>query len=173
MEKVLNPFRYLSLRNAWCWGIVALILLTILSWLIGLPVWCGKSIWIAGAGITAAWLISAVIMYAVGAMVSKSKVRFTDVAAFLLFPFIPEIIAKLLLAIPIVNRIGVMQHAGYDTSALIEQHLPLMLKVSILLVILLVWKVFWEYKAFSESTNVKNGKGMLCSYLYIVLYCNR
>ena len=76
MEKVLNPFRYLSLRNAWCWGIVALILLTILSWLIGLPVWCGKSIWIAAAGITAAWLISAVIMYVVGAMVSKSKVRF-------------------------------------------------------------------------------------------------
>lgn len=169
MEKVLNPFRYLSLRNAWCWGIVALILSTILSWLIGIPECCGKSIWIAAACITAAWLINAVIMYAVGDMVSKSKVRFTDVAAFLLFASIPKIIVQLLFAIPIVNRIGVMQLAGYDTSALIEQHLPLMLKVSILLVILLVWIVFWEYKAFSESTNVKNGKGVVCFVLICIL----
>ena len=36
MKKFLNPFRYLPLRQALCWGIAAMILTTVFMWQCGL-----------------------------------------------------------------------------------------------------------------------------------------
>ena len=36
MNKIVNPFRYLPIRQATCWGLVVLILTSIFCWQVGL-----------------------------------------------------------------------------------------------------------------------------------------
>ena len=45
MKKLLNPFEYLPLRQAICWGVVAMILTSIFMWQVGLRALCGVLRW--------------------------------------------------------------------------------------------------------------------------------
>ena len=81
MKKLINPFRYLPLRQALCWGIVALILMSVFCWQVGLRMssitqinYAGGSLMSATLQQLIAWLLFAVALYAVGAVASKSKV---------------------------------------------------------------------------------------------------
>lgn len=175
-EKLINPFKYLSLRNALCWGIAALILASVFYWLNGLrPTsltqldFGGTRLWIATVRLTAAWAIYAVIMYAVGAVASKSKVRFMDVAAFSMFARIPFYFNALMFAIPSVKSVFALAMDGNINAMM--QHMGLLTAVGVVSLLALVWSLFWEYKAFAESTNVKNGKGVGYFILvYILTY---
>lgn len=176
MEKFLNPFKYLTLRKAFCWGVAALILASVFYWMNGLrPTsltqldFGGTRLWIATARLIAAWFIYALFMYVVGAVASRSKVRFGDVAAFALFARIPFYLTALMFAIPSVKSVFALAMDG-NVNALIE-HVTLLSVVSLVSMLLLVWSIYWEYKAFSESTNVKNGKGVGCFIaVYILTY---
>ena len=95
-SKFINPFKYLPLRQAICWGIAALILTSIFFWQVGLRLTsitqlnlAGDRLWAATVRQLIAWLLFAAILYLVGVVASKSKVRFIDVAAFNLFARIP------------------------------------------------------------------------------------
>lgn len=172
MKKCLNPFMYLSMRMAACWGIAALILASVFYWMNGLrPTsltqldFGGTRLWIATARLTAAWLIYAVIMYVVGVVASRSKVRLGDVAAFSLFARIPFYISTLIFAIPSVKSVFALALDG-NMNALIE-HANMLSLVGLVSLLFMVWSIYWEYKAFAESTNVKNGKGVGC---FIVVY---
>lgn len=175
-EKLINPFRYLSLRKAWCWGIAALILASVFYWLNGLrPTsltqldFGGIHLWTATARLTAAWAIYALIMYAVGAMASKSKVRLGDVVSFSLFARIPFYLNALMFAIPSVKSVFALAMDGNINAMM--QHMGILTIVGLVSVVVFVWSIFWEYKAFAESTNVKNGKGVGCFILvYILTY---
>jgi len=175
-EKLINPFKYLSLRNALCWGIAALILASVFYWLNGLrPTsltqldFGGTRLWIATARLTAAWAIYALLMYVVGAVVSSSKVRFADVAAFSMFARIPFYVSVLIFAIPSVKSVLALAMDG-NVNAMM-QHMNVLMVVGVVEILLLVWSLYWEYKAFSESTNVKNGKGVGYFILvYILTY---
>ena len=175
-EKLINPFKYLSLRNALCWGIAALILASVFYWLNGLrPTsltqldFGGTRLWIATARLTAAWAIYALLMYVVGVAVSSSKVRFADVAAFSMFARIPFYVSVLIFAIPSVKSLFALAMDG-NVNAMM-QHMNVLMVVGVVEILLLVWSLYWEYKAFSESTNVKNGKGVGYFILvYILTY---
>ena len=165
MEKFLNPFRYLTLRKALCWGIAALILASVFYWLNGLRAtsltqldFGGTRLWIATARLTAAWFIYAVLMYLMGVVASRSKVRFGDVAAFSLFARIPFYVSTLVFAVPSVKSVFGYAMDGNFTAMM--EHMNLLSIVGVMSMLVLVWSVFWEYKAFAESTNVKNGKGV-------------
>jgi hypothetical protein len=165
MKKCLNPFKYLSLRQAFCWGIAALILASVYYWMNGLrPTsltqldFGGTRLWIATARLTAAWLIYAVLMYIAGVVASRSKVRFSDVAAFSLFARIPFYLSTLIFAIPKVK--SVFGYATDGNLTAMMEHLNLLSLIGVVVMLFFVWSIFWEYKAFAESTNVKNGKGV-------------
>ncbi|MBR6759873.1 MAG: YIP1 family protein [Alistipes sp.] len=173
-EKIINPFKYLSMRNALCWGIVALILASVFYWLNGLrPTsltqldFGGSRLWIATARLTAAWAIYAVIMYVVGAFASNSKVRFGDVVAFSMFARIPFYVSVLVFAIPSVKSVFALAMDGNINAMM--QHMNVLMAVSVVELLLLVWSLFWEYKAFAEATNVKNGKGVGCFIAVFIL----
>lgn len=176
MKKLINPFRYLPLRQALCWGIVALILMSVFCWQVGLRMssitqinYAGGSLMSATLQQLIAWLLFAVALYAVGAVVSKSKVRFWDVAAFNLFARIPFDLTLLMFAIPSVRSVmGLMTDGSYETAL---QYTTLLMVVGLVSMLFSIWYFFWSYKAFAEATNIKNGRGVAIFVLtFVVVY---
>ena len=176
MKKLINPFRYLPLRQALCWGIVALILMSVFCWQVGLRMssitqinYAGGSLMSATLQQLIAWLLFAVVLYAVGAVVSKSKVRFWDVAAFNLFARIPFDLSLLMFAIPSVRSImGLITDGSFETAM---QYMNLLMVVGLVSMLFSIWYFFWSYKAFAEATNIKNGKGVAIFVLtFVVAY---
>ena len=95
-----------------------------------------------------AWLLFAVVLYAVGAVVSKSKVRFWDVAAFNLFARIPFDLSLLMFAIPSVRSImGLITDGSFETAM---QYMNLLMVVGLVSMLFSIWYFFWSYKAFAE-----------------------
>ena len=85
MKKILNPFDYLPLRQAICWGIAALILISVFCWQVGLRLssltqinYGGGALWRATAQQVVAWLLFSVVLYVVALLFSRSKVRFWE-----------------------------------------------------------------------------------------------
>lgn len=116
-----------------------------------------------------AWLLFAVVLYVVGAVVSKSKVRFWDVAAFNLFARIPFDLSLLMFAIPSVRSVmGLMTDGSFETAL---QYTTLLMVVGLVSMIFSIWYFFWSYKAFAEATNIKNGRGVAIFVLtFVVVY---
>ena len=70
MNKILNPFRFLPLRKALCWGIAALILTSVLFWQAGLRLTSLTQMNFAGDHLLqgtvrqlVAWVVFAVVLY--------------------------------------------------------------------------------------------------------------
>ncbi len=172
MNKILNPFRYLPLRQAICWGIAALILTAIYCWQVGLRVTSLTQINYAGGSLASAtlqqivaWLLFAVVLYGAGVLFSRSKVRFWDVAAFNLFARIPFDLSLLIFTIPKVRSVMGLLTDGSIATAM--EYMNLLTAVGLIASILSVWYFYWSYKAFAEATNLKNGRGVA---IFIVCY---
>lgn len=176
IEKLKNPFRYLPLRQAICWGIVAMILTAVFCWQVGLRMtsitqvnYAGGALWKATVGQLVVWLLFSVILYVVGVMLSHSKIRFWDVASFNLFARIPFDLTLLIFAIPTVR--SVMGLAMDGNIARMMEHINLLTIVGVVSLLFSMWYFYWSYKAFAESTNVKNGKGVVAFILsFVVAY---
>ena len=176
IEKLKNPFRYLPLRQAICWGIVAMILTAVFCWQVGLRMtsitqvnYAGGALWKATVGQLVVWLLFSVILYVVGVMLSRSKIRFWDVASFNLFARIPFDLTLLIFAIPTVR--SVMGLAMDGNIARMMEHINLLTIVGVVSLLFSMWYFYWSYKAFAESTNVKNGKGVVAFILsFVVAY---
>ena len=176
IEKLKNPFRYLPLRQAICWGIVAMILTAVFCWQVGLRMtsitqvnYAGGALWKATVGQLVVWLLFSVILYVVGVMLSRSKIRFWDVASFNLFARIPFDLTLLMFAIPTVR--SVMGLAMDGNIARMMEHMNLLTIVGVVSLLFSMWYFYWSYKAFAESTNVKNGKGVVAFILsFVVAY---
>lgn len=176
IEKLKNPFRYLPLRQAICWGIVVMILTAVFCWQVGLRMtsitqvnYAGGALWKATVQQIVVWLLFSVILYVVGEMLSRSKIRFWDVASFNLFARIPFNLSLLIFAIPTVR--SVMGLAMDGNIARMMEHMNLLTIVGVVSLLFSVWYFYWSYKAFAESTNVKNGKGVVAFILsFVVAY---
>ena len=176
IEKLKNPFRYLPLRQAICWGIAAMILTAVYCWQVGLRMtsitqvnYAGGALWKATVGQLVVWLLFSVILYVVGVMLSRSKIRFWDVASFNLFARIPFDLTLLMFAIPMVR--SVMGLAMDGNIARMMEHINLLTIVGVVSLLFSMWYFYWSYKAFAESTNVKNSKGVVAFILsFVVTY---
>ncbi len=175
-EKFKNPFRYLPLRQAICWGIVALILTSVFCWQIGLRVtsltqvnYAGGALWKATLQQVVVWLFFSVVLYVAGVMVSRSKVRFWDVAAFNLFARIPFDLSLLMFAIPAVRSItGWVMDGNMER---VMEYVNMLSIVGVVALLFVAWYFYWTYKAFSEATNLKEGRGIATFIVcYIVAY---
>ena len=176
MKKLINPFRYLPLRQAICWGIAALILVSVYCWQIGLCLtsitqinYAGGSLATATVRPVVAWLLFAVVLYVGGVVFSRSKVRFWDVASFNLFARIPFHLSLLIFAIPSVRSIMGMVSDGNLAAAM--AHANLLMIASLVSLLFSVCYFYWSYKAFAEATNLKNGRGVAIFILcFVVAY---
>lgn len=176
MKKILNPFRYLPLRQALCWGIAAMILTTVFMWQCGLRATSLTQIDFGGSSLLnatlrqiAIWLVFSIVLYIGGVIFSKSKVRFIDVAAFNLFARIPFDISLLIFAIPSIKSVMAYAIDG-NLNALMTHLIPLTI-IGTISSIFSVWYFFWTYKAFAESTNVKDGKGVAVFFVcFLITY---
>lgn len=176
IEKLKNPFRYLPIRQAICWGIVALILIAIFCWQIGLCLtsltqinYAGGALWNATARQIVVWLLFSVVLYVAGVIMSRSKVRFWDVASFNLFARIPFDLSLLIFAVPMVRSVTGMVTDGNLTGAM--EYANLLSIIGVVSLIFSAWYFYWSYKAFAEATNVKNGRGVITFIIsFVVAY---
>ena len=176
-KKIVNPFRYLPLRQAWCWGIVALILASVFAWQFGLQAtyitqinYLNERLWVATARQIGLWVVFTAILYVLALIFSRSKVRLADVAAFNLFARIPCHLSLIICALPSVRELmmAALSENGMD---ILMQNINLLNVVGLVIGLFAVWYIFWTYKAFAESTNIKNGKGVgIFALGYILAY---
>ena len=175
-EKIKNPFRYLPLRQAICWGIAALILTSVFCWQVGLRLtsltqvnFAGGALWKATVQQIVVWLAFSVVLYITGVMMSRSKVRFWDVASFNLFARIPFDLSLLIFAIPMVRSITGLLMDG--NMARVMEYTTILSVIGIAALFFVVWYFYWTYNAFSEATNLKNGRGVAIFVVsYVVTY---
>jgi len=176
MNKILNPFRFLPLRQALCWGIAASILTSVLFWQAGLRLvsltqinFAGDHLLQATARQLAAWAVFAVILYLVGLAASPSKIRFWDVAAFNLFARIPFDVSMTIFLIPKVRSVtGLLADGSLDTALGYPMTIA---SIGLVSMLCFIWYILWSYKAFAESANLKNGKGVgIFIVCFIVAY---
>ena len=175
-NKLLNPFRYMPIRQATCWGLVALILSAVLCWQAGLRItsltqinFAGDALWVATARQVIVWVLFSLVLYAAGVIFSKSKVRFQDVAAFNLFARIPFDISLLIFLFPQVRSVmGLLMDNSLNTAL---QYMNLLTIVGLVSSVLCVWYMVWSYMAFSEATNLKGGRGVaIFAVAWIISY---
>lgn len=176
MKKFLNPFRYMKLRTALCWGIAALILTSIFFWQTGLRLttltqvnYLGERLWAATLRQVVIWLLFSIVLYLIGFVASRSKVRFIDVAAFNLFARLPFDLTILIYAIPMVRSVMALLAEGSLETAM--QYEGTLMWVGLFSLLMFVWYIVWSYKAFSEATNLKELKGVgLFTLGFVVTY---
>ena len=81
----------------------------------------------------------------------------------------PSNASSLIFAIPKVK--SVFGYATDGNLTAMMEHMNLLSLIGVVVMLFFVWSIFWEYKAFAESTNVKNGKGVGCFIaVYILAY---
>ena len=176
MKKIVNPFNYLPLRQALCWGVAAMILTAVFMWQLGLRAtsltqidFGGSALWKVTVAQLLIWLLFSVVLCLGGMIFSKSKVRFTDVAAYNLFARIPFDVMLLMFAFPMVRSVVGLAMDG--NVARIMEYANLLSIIGVVSLLVSVWYFYWSYKAFSESTNVRNGKGVVAFIVsYLVAY---
>lgn len=176
LKKILNPFPSLPLRQALCWGIVALILSAIFCWQVGLRVTSLTQVNYAGGSLASAtlqqvvvWLLFALVLYVAALIFSREKVHFWDVAAYNLFARIPFDVMLLIFAIPMVRSVtGLVMD---DSMATATQYATTLLLVGVVSLIFAAWYFYWSYKAFAHTTSLRNGRGVgIFIACYILCY---
>ena len=154
MNRFLNPFGYLSLRKTLCWGIAALIITSIFVWQTGLRLssltqvnFAGDALWMATARQVVVWLL------------------FADN----LFAHIPFDLSLLIFAVPRWRSvIGLVADGSINTAM---QYVGSLTVAGLVSLVFFVWYVYWSYKAFAVSTNLRNAKGVVTfAVCYIAVY---
>lgn len=174
IEKIKNPFRYLSLGQAMIWGTIALLLTSVYCWYMEISLesltkisFHGHGFWCSTVRQISMWLFFSLILYVSGALLSHSKVRFQDVASFVMFARIPyDLMLLLFLITPIRQAMTVVSERNF---AVLNDNIPGLLAYSFTAIFFLAWFFYWGYKGFSEATNLKNARGVWIYALCFVI----
>ncbi len=177
MKKLLNPFRYLAIRQIGCWGVAMMIMTAIYCWLLPLKMTSLTQVaivleqprlWQSTVEQLAVWLIFTIVLFIIGKLFSTSQVRLQDVAAYNLFARLPFDVMLLMYTVPEVKSVmfkmqllgeAIVSGANPDLSA-VTQYMSTILLVSLVSLLFSVWYFYWSYKGFAEATNIRNGKGV-------------
>lgn len=177
MKKLLNPFRYLAMRQIGCWGVAMMIMTAIYCWLLPLKMTSLTQVaivleqprlWQSTVEQLAVWLIFTIVLFIIGKLLSTSQVRLQDVAAYNLFARLPFDVMLLMYTVPEVKSVmfkmqllgeAIVSGANPDLSA-VTQYMSTILLVSLVSLLFSVWYFYWSYKGFAEATNIRNGKGV-------------
>lgn len=165
MNKILNPFEYLSTGKALGWGLVgtlfSICLLTAVSWPIEGDI--SKIITILSSNLLL-WLPLSLLLYVMALVLSPSRIRAVDIFATNLFAMLPAIVILGILSL-CTHWLGgivceprslgeVMQHAAYNL-------------IVIVLSVSMVWAMVWGCFAYVVSANMKGWRSIL---VFVICY---
>lgn len=165
MNKILNPFEYLSTGKALGWGfagtLFSIVLLTISSWPIEGEI--SKVAIILSTNLLL-WLPLSTLLYVVALFLSPSRIRAVDIFASNLFAMLPTILTLGVLSLVSswlngavcepCSLSGVLQQAGNNL-------------IVILLSMSMVWSLVWGCFAYYVSANMR---GIRSVVIFVICY---
>lgn len=165
MNKILNPFEYLSIGKALTWGIIGALLAIGMVVLTRLPLDADGSqiVWIFSTNLLL-WFPLATLLYLAALVFSPSRIRALDIYATNLFALLPAIV---FFGISNAISFGLNQFAIEPRSvAEVMTHATYYLLV-IILSVTMVWSMVWGCIAYSVSANIKGWSGVV---IFVVCY---
>lgn len=165
MNRILNPFEYLSTGKALGWGlagtIFSLCLLTAVSWPVGDDL--SKIVTILSSNLLL-WIPLSLLLYVLALLFSPSRIRAVDIFATNLFAMLPTIVILGVLSVPSKwlgglvceprSACEVMKLAGYNL-------------IVILLSVSMAWSMVWGCFAYLVSANMKGWRGIS---IFVICY---
>lgn len=155
MKKWLfNPFIYVAGWQALSLGLILMALTAVIAFFsqthfdgaIDLHVGAVTKSWFYLFEPLNAWLSTALVLFCFGNFLSKSKIRFVDVAGTLALARAPMLIAAIIGFVPIYHR----QPSEKDLAAIAI--------LGIVMLLFSVWMIALSYNAFTVSCNLKGSK---------------
>ena len=144
MNKILNPFEYLSTGKALGWGLAgtlfSICLLTAVSWPVEGDV--SKIITILSSNLLL-WLPLSLLLYVMALVLSPSRIRAVDIFATNLFAMLPT-----------RSACEVLKQAAYNL-------------IVIVLSVSMVWSMVWGCFAYLVSANMKGWKSIV---VFVICY---
>lgn len=165
MNKILNPFEYLSTGKALGWGLAgslfAIVLMSIAIGPIGDDV--SKVYTILSTNFLL-WLPLSALLYLAALLFSPSRIRAVDIFATNLFALLPTIVAMGVLSVVSkwLNHIPVDPRSAGDVLIHAANNL-----VVIALSVSMVWSMVWGCFAYYVSANLKGWRGIVT---FVVCY---
>jgi membrane protein len=165
MNRILNPFEYLSTGKALGWGLAgtlfSICLLTAVSWPVGDDL--SKIVTILSSNLLL-WIPLSLLLYVLALLFSPSRIRAVDIFATNLFAMLPTIVILGVLSVPSKwlgglvceprSACEVMKLAGYNL-------------IVILLSVSMAWSMVWGCFAYLVSANMKGWRGIS---IFVICY---
>lgn len=165
MNKILNPFEYLSTGKALGWGLAgtffSIVLLTIASWPIDGEV--SKVVNIFSTNLLL-WLPLSTLLYFVALSLSPSRIRAVDIFASNLFAMLPTILTLGVLSL-VSSWLNSMVCEPCSLAGVLQQSANNL--IVILLSVSMVWSMVWGCFAYFVSANIQ---GIRSVVIFVICY---
>lgn len=166
IERVVNPFIRIAGMQALLWGVVGLVVSTLLSGLSGYhyhgllhfgpapnPAW-----WCFVVEHLIVWLVPATLFYIGGKILSHSQIRMIDVYGTVLFAQLPLIVMNLIYLLPPMQAIAQLDSTMAPTEILAIPNLHWAIFLSLFGLLFILFSLVWMFQALKVSCNLKQGR---------------
>lgn len=180
---LFTPFRFIAGSKALFIGIIVLALLSILGYfgnvhfggIIGPSIAdsSSESPYILHACYQlSAWISMTLVFYITARLVSKTSVRFIDIAGTMAVSQAPFILVALLGLFPDVHlHIGDPNTANIpEIMQVVKDNIGMIATISIISILVMVWSIILKYNAYSVSANIKGAIGGI-SFTIAIIIC--
>ncbi len=169
---LINPFERIAGFQALGWGLLALVMSTVICYasgwhyhgLLHFGAAPNSAWWCFGVEHLTVWLVPAALFYFGGLLLSRSKIRMVDVFGTVAFAQAPYIFMDILNTLPPIRRMMDMDMTTPPTELLAQPGFLLGVWLSLVGLIFLIWALVWMFKALKVSCNLKG-------YPLGILYC--
>lgn len=173
---VINPFERIAGTPSLLWGVLGILISTLIS--IGaklhyqglLHFGPGKTDawWSFAVEHLIVWIVPALLFWAAGTCLSKSKTRPLDIFGTMAFAQIPFILMGVFYLLPPVQFL--LQNAyNLSPSFLTSRHAMIGLALMLCSIPFLIWVLVWMFQAYKTSCNVK-GYRLGVSYTVVLIF---
>lgn len=167
MNKILNPFEYLSTGKAWAWGIAGTLFALILLLMASLPITdvSAETITILSSNLMV-WLPLSTLLYLAALFLSPSRIRAVDIFATTLFSLLPSIVGLGIMSL-IINWLRNISASPESVAGVLACACYIL--VVIILSVTMVWSMVWGCFAYSVSANMKGVRGVVIFVIGYIL----
>lgn len=170
---LINPFERIAGFQALGWGMLGIMVSTILSYFSG---WHyhgllhfgpapNPAFWCFAVEHLVVWLVPAILFYIGGLLLSRSQIRPVDVLGTVAFAQLPLIIMNLFTFLPPMQNLTKIDVNSMTPVEMMQQPGFLLgVWLSLVAFVFLVWTLVWMFNALRVSCNLKG-------YKLGILYC--
>lgn len=167
MNKILNPFEYLSTGKALGWGLAgavfSIILLTIAGWPIDGDL--SEIVTILSSNLLL-WLPLSTLLYLVALCLSPSRIRAVDIFASNLFAMLPTMVGLGIMSL-LSGWLNGIDCDPRSVGGVLQQAVNYL--IIILLSVSMVWSMVWGCFAYFVSANMKGIRSVVTFVICYVL----